>query len=63
MPDKPLLRREEQAVVDALSEAWNRFVALEQLHDDHVTEFRHGTHELQYMIMARPVQRQYNAQL
>jgi hypothetical protein len=60
---QPLLSAEEQGVVDALADAWNRFLAIEPLHSDNIDEFRHGIHQLQHLVMARPVQRYYNKEI
>lgn len=51
---------EERAALDALTVAWNLFVALPTEHPDDTTEFRHGIHTLQRQIMARPTRRQIN---
>jgi hypothetical protein len=50
-----LLTKDERLVVDKLVEAWDAFIKLDQLHPDHVNEFRSIIHSAQYMIMARPV--------
>ncbi len=55
-----LLTKEEQETVELLADAWNKFVKLESLHPDETTEFRTGIHEVQKIIMARPVQREFN---
>lgn len=57
-----LLTTEEARVMDALVQAWNAFVALEVLHPDEPGEFRHAIHAAQAIIMARPVQREFNAE-
>lgn len=62
LAEKLRLSDEEEAVIEQLAAAWDAFLQLEQLHPDHVAEFRHGIHQLQYLIMARPVQRQFNQQ-
>ena len=56
-----LLSAPEDSVVSRLADAWNEFILLESVHDDHVTEFRRAIHAAQYIVMARPVQRQFNA--
>ena len=55
-----LLSKEELKVVSLLSSAWNEFVVLERLHPDESGEFRQAIHAAQCIIMARPVQRQFN---
>lgn len=55
-----LLSADEIAVMDGLVEAWNAWVKLESLHSDETTEFRRAIHAAQHIIMARPVQRQFN---
>lgn len=49
----------EREALDALVAAWNKFVELPVEHPDDQTEFRHGIHQLQHMIMMRSVRRQY----
>jgi len=56
-----LLTTEEEAVIDRLVEAWNGFCALDSLHPDELAEFRQAIHAVQVIVMARPVQRQFNA--
>lgn len=51
----------EKAALDRLIEAWSAFLLLPTEHADDVSEFRHGIHALQQMIMARPMRRQINA--
>lgn len=55
-----LLTDKEQQVVNLLAEAWNQFLLLPVLHDDHIPEFRHGVHKLQNLVMARPVQAEFH---
>lgn len=50
----------EQIALGHLVQAWNAFLRLPTEHADDVTEFRHGIHALQVMIMARPARRQLN---
>ena len=49
------LTEEESDVLDALCNAWDKFLELPIIHPDHQTEFRHNLHILQRMIMSRPV--------
>lgn len=56
-----LLSVEELRVVSLLAHAWNAFVALETLHPDEQNEFRAVIHLGQKLIMARPVQREFNS--
>jgi len=63
LSSKPLLSDIELSVVDKLGDAWNQFLKLESLHPDSITEFRHIIHAAQHIIMARPVQRQFNHNL
>lgn len=60
-PSTSLLSATEDSVVSKLAEAWNEFVRLESVHPDESTEFRRAIHAAQHIIMARPVQRQFNA--
>lgn len=39
-PGDTLLSASEDSVVSRLADAWNEFILLESVHDDHVTEFR-----------------------
>ena len=55
-----LLSDAERSVLDKLADAWNAFLLMEPLHADHVAEFRTAIHSAQYLVMARPVQRQFN---
>lgn len=57
-----LLNCDELSVVDHLATAWNEFLALEELHTDDVHEFRKAIHDAQKIVMARPVQKQFNDQ-
>lgn len=52
---RALLTAEEVAVLEHLVAAWNAFLLLPPRHPDDVTEFRHGLHALQALVMARPV--------
>lgn len=49
------LTKEELEALDSLGKAWNKFLMLPIIHSDHQDEFRHGIHELQRIIMCRPV--------
>jgi len=55
-----LLTDKEQKVINALVEAWNSYLELPEIHQDHFNEFRDIIHKGQYMIMARPVMIQLN---
>ena len=57
------LSAEEEAVVEHLAKAWNAFLGLQPVHVDDITEFRHAIHLCQKVIMARPVQREFNEDL
>lgn len=57
-----LLTKEENDVMDALVEAWNLFVKLPHFHPDEFNEFKDAIHKAQVLIMARPVQIEYNKQ-
>lgn len=52
---------EESALLNHLGEAWNMFVDLPELHAWEKVEFMHKIHELQKMIMARPIVQQVNS--
>lgn len=54
-----LLERDEHEVIHHLVQAWNAFLKLPVQHKDDVPEFRHKIHDLQRMIMARPVARSW----
>ncbi|TJW14333.1 MAG: hypothetical protein E5W82_10160 [Mesorhizobium sp.] len=47
----------EQEVLIALVNAWNKFVDLPIEHGDDLTEFRHGIHSLQHIVLMRPTRR------
>ena len=51
------MNAKEQAVMNALCEARNRFAKLERLHPDEQPGFRQAIHQAQRIIMTRPVQR------
>ena len=55
-----LLDDNERAVVHHLAEAWNHYVKLESVHDDNDTEFRLAIHRANHIVMARPVQREFD---
>jgi hypothetical protein len=55
---RQLLTDEEGDVVNALAQAWNRFVELPVEHPDDLSEFRSGIHRLQEKVLARPARRQ-----
>ena len=54
------MTKEEKAVIEALSVAWNAFCDLPSEHPDDLDEFRRGIHILQRQVFARPARRQYN---
>ncbi|QKV20278.1 hypothetical protein [Oricola thermophila] len=45
----------EQDVLDHLSSAWNAFLQLPPVHREETDEFRHKLHDLQRMVLARPI--------
>lgn len=51
------MTKQEQKVLDKLTEAWNAFLVLPNQHNDDATEFRHALHQLQYLILSRPERR------
>ena len=55
-----LLTVEEQSVIGALADAWNRFLRLEVVHSCEQREFCAAVHAAQTIIMSRPVQREVN---
>ena len=57
-----LLTDEEYIVVGLLSSAWNSFCLLPELHPDHKSEMTNAIHTAQDIIMARPVQREFNTE-
>lgn len=54
------MTEEEKAVVMALAEAWNLFLALPREHPDEVDEFRRAIHAAQDKVGARPAWRALN---
>ena len=48
---------DETEALNLLADAWNVFVNLPVEHNDDTTEFRHGIHALQHLLMARPTRR------
>lgn len=54
-----MLDEAEGAVVDALAEAWNRYLDLPIEHQDDVDEFRRAIHTAQEKVLARPARRQF----
>lgn len=50
----------ERATVTALGLVWDMFLSLPNEHADDTTEFRHGIHALQRMVLARPARREMN---
>lgn len=59
-PQASLLTPEENEAVEHLASAWNAWMKLESLHPNATIEFNRLVHAAQYMVMARPVQRQFN---
>lgn len=59
-PPEALLNTDELEVIEHLVDAWNAWVALEVLHPDANADFSRAIHAAQYLVMARPVQRQFN---
>ena len=53
-----LLTCEENAVLDDLVAAWNKFIKLEVLHPDHLNDFKDAIHTAQRLVMVRPVSRE-----
>jgi hypothetical protein len=51
------LTESEKEVLAYLAHAWNKFIKLDNHHLDHINEFRHGIHKLQYIIGVRVAQR------
>lgn len=51
---------DERAVIDALVEAWNRFLTLPVEHPDDQLEFRQAIHAAQTLVLARPGRREFN---
>jgi hypothetical protein len=49
---------DEEEVIRHIVKAWNKFLELPVEHSDEVTEFRHKIHDLQRMIMSRPIARE-----
>jgi hypothetical protein len=54
------LSQHEREVVNLLAEAFNTYQKLPVLHSDASEEFRHTIHRAQHLVMARPVQEQFN---
>lgn len=63
MINSDLLTPEQNEVLSKLVDAWGLWIKLPRLHDDGNAEFRSSMHRLQYMVMIRPVQRDYIEQL
>jgi hypothetical protein len=53
------LTDQERAVVDALADAWNRYVELPIEHDDDQDEFRRAIHAANAKVLMRPGRREY----
>ena len=58
-----LLNDSERHVVDLLADAWNAFCALEEIHFAHQQEFYQAIHIAQRTVMARPVAREFKAEM
>jgi hypothetical protein len=50
-----MMTSDEQAALDLTVALWNAFVALPCHHPDDIAEFRHKLHDIQRLIMVRPV--------
>lgn len=57
MNDKALLTPEEEEVLELLAEAWNKFVLLPFQQPGEQNEFMRALHEMQRLVLARPVVR------
>ena len=49
------LTEQEMELIIQTREIWNNFLELPQIHPDHNQEFRYAVHNLQRIIMCRPV--------
>ncbi len=47
----------EAQILNALADVWNQFLRLPSAHPDENNDFRRGIHDLQRIIMVRPVLR------
>lgn len=54
------LAPEERAVVEALTQAWNLYVALPVEHGDDQDEFRRAIHAANAKVLMRPGRRELN---
>lgn len=61
-PEGSLLTPNEREIVELLAQAWNKWVDLNPLHPDANAEFLQAIHRAQCIVMARPVQRELNAE-
>jgi len=48
----------EQAVMDDIVGAWNKFIKLEKQHPDDINEFANAIHRIQGMLAIRSLRRQ-----
>lgn len=53
------LTRQELQVAEALVQAWNGFTQLENLHPDHVADFRRAIHDCQRILASRVTARTF----
>ena len=56
---RAMVSKQEKAVIDALAEAWNRYVELPVEHNDDLDEFRRAIHAAQAKVFMRPARRAY----
>lgn len=49
------LTEEEQRTMDLLKDAWNCFLNLPRVHREEVDDFRRHLHDLQRIVLARPL--------
>lgn len=57
-----LLTADERCVVDQLASAWNAWCGLDRIHPQENEDFLLAINTAQRIVMARPVQRQFNAE-
>lgn len=58
--DSKVLTPEERRVLDILADAWNAFITLPLEHESERVDFMNAIHDAQYIVMARPAQRELN---
>jgi hypothetical protein len=56
-----ILTPEEWDVYSLLSEAWNRFIQLSELHKEDTADFMRGINALKSIVMSRPVEKALQA--